>query len=47
VSKPEFPKKCSSTPTTEISGSVFWDSNFTSALEVAVNEREVSVNGYW
>ena len=43
VSKPEFIKKYSSTPKTVISGSVFLDSDFTSAFEVAVKESEVCV----
>ena len=46
VSKPELVIKYSSTPKTEFSGSVLVDSNFTSAAAVAVNESEVSVNGY-
>ena len=32
-------------PKTEISGSVFLFSNFTSALEVAIKDREVWVKG--
>jgi hypothetical protein len=46
VSKPELGIKFSSTPTTVISGSVSVASYFTSALDVAVNESEVSVKGY-
>ena len=46
VSKPEFGIKFSSTPTTVISGSVSVGPNFTSALEVAVNDKDVSVKGY-
>ncbi len=45
VSSPELMVKYSSTPITEISGSVFSDSNFTSAVEVALNESEVCDSG--
>jgi hypothetical protein len=42
VSKPELVIKYSSTPTTDIAGSVLSPSYFTSAMEVAVKETEVS-----
>ena len=46
ILSPEFGIKYSSTPRTDASGSVFLASNFTSAVEVAVNETEVLVKGY-
>ena len=45
TSKPLFGQKFSSTPKTEISGSVFFSPYFTSMAEPAVKEREVVVNG--